>query len=70
VPTVAVKCPNLFHDEVEGSESIVLTNRTVEDRDELDALLDRRVEIHARCYCGRPTLVTKQNALLVDPDVA
>jgi len=68
MPIVAVRCPNLFHDEVEGSESIVPTNRVVADRDELDALLDRRVEIHARCYCGRPTMVTKQNAILLDED--
>jgi len=66
MPVVAVRCPNLFHDEVEGSESIVPTNRVVADREELDALLDRRVEVHARCYCGRPTMITKKNAILLD----
>ena len=65
--TVAVMCPNLFHEEVEGSESLVTSNRTVADRDELDALLARGVQIHARCYCGHATSVTRANALLVEP---
>jgi hypothetical protein len=66
VPTVAVTCPNLFHVEQEGSVSLVMTDRVVADRAALDALLDRGVEIHARCYCGRSTTVTKANAELVD----
>lgn len=64
---VAVRCPNLFHDEVEGGESIIPTDRTVHDRAELDEIVERGVEIHARCYCGRSTTVTKANALLLDP---
>lgn len=66
MPSVAVVCPNLFHDEVEGSESLVVTPTVVADRDELDALLDRGVEIHGRCYCGHSTLVNTTNALLVE----
>jgi hypothetical protein len=66
MPSVAVACPNLFHAEQEGGESLVLTDRTVADRAELDALLDRGVEIHARCYCGRSTRVTRRNAQLVE----
>jgi len=65
--SVAVKCKNLFHSEIEGSESIVPVDRQVADRDELDALLDRGVDVHGRCYCGHATKVTKANALLVDP---
>ncbi len=66
---VAVRCPNLFHEEVEGDvESIVTTSRTVADRAELDDLLARRVEIHARCYCGHATSVTSKNALLLETD--
>jgi hypothetical protein len=67
VPIVAVTCPNLFHPEQEGGVSLILTDRVVTDRAELDALLDRGVEIHARCYCGHSTLVTRDNAELVDP---
>ena len=63
--TVAVNCPNLFHPEQEGGESLVLTDRVVADRAELDALLARGVEIHARCYCGKSTMVTMANAVLV-----
>ena len=65
--TVAVACPNLFHAEQEGGESLVMTNRVVDGRAELDALLEQGVEIHARCYCGRSTTVTKRNAQLVEP---
>jgi len=65
--TVAVRCPNLFHDEVEGGESIIPTDRTVRDRAELEAIVARGVEIHARCYCGRSTTVTKANALFIAP---
>jgi hypothetical protein len=61
-----VTCPNLFHPEQEGGESLILTDRVVADRAELDALLERGVEIHARCYCGRSTMVTPGNAQLVD----
>jgi hypothetical protein len=69
VPTVAVDCPNLFHPEQEGGSSLVMTDRVVADRAELDALLARGVEIHARCYCGRSTTVTRANAELIDaPD--
>ncbi len=64
--TVAVRCPNLFHDEVEGGESIVPTDRQVADRAELEQLVARGVEIHARCYCGSSTTVTMANALLLD----
>ena len=67
MPTVAVTCPNLFHPEQEGSVSLVMTDRVVADRAELDALLARGVEIHARCYCGRSTTVTPANAELVEP---
>ena len=67
MPTVAVTCPNLFHTEQEGSVSLVLTDRVVAGRAELDDLLSRGVEIHARCYCGRSTMVTKTNAELVEP---
>ena len=67
MPTVAVTCPNLFHVEQEGSVSLILTDRVVESREELDALLDKGVEIHARCYCGRSTTVTPRNAELVEP---
>jgi hypothetical protein len=63
---VAVMCPNLFHAEVEGGESLVPTDRTVADRAELDELLARGVEIHARCYCGHATMVTPTNAQLVE----
>jgi hypothetical protein len=70
VPTVAVTCPNLFHTEQEGGVSLVLTDRAVADRAELDALLARGVEIHARCYCGRSTTVTARNAELVEPPTA
>lgn len=66
MPTVAVLCPNLFHAEQEGGESLVLTDRVVADRAELDALLERGVEVHARCYCGHSTLVTARNAQLVE----
>lgn len=66
MPTVAVRCPNRFHDEVEGGESLVLTDRVVADRDELEALLARGVEVHARCYCGHTTMVKAVDALLVD----
>jgi hypothetical protein len=66
VPTVAVKCANLFHDEVEGLESIVSTRRIVQDRAELERLLAKGVEVHARCYCGHVTPVTEQNAVLVE----
>ena len=66
MPTVAVLCRNRFHDEVEGSESTVITTTSVDGREELDALLDRGVEIHGRCYCGHSTMITKANALLVD----
>ena len=66
MPSVAVQCPNLFHDEVEGSQSIAETATTVADRGELDALLARGVELHARCYCGHSTTVTAINALLID----
>ena len=65
--TVAVTCPNLFHLEQEGSTSRVVTDTEVADRTELDQLLERGVEIHARCYCGRSTTVTATNAELVDP---
>jgi hypothetical protein len=64
---VAVACPNLFHAEQEGGESLVMTDRAVADRAELQALLDRGVEIHARCYCGRSTPVSMGNAELVEP---
>jgi hypothetical protein len=67
VPIVAVTCPNLFHVEQEGSVSLILTDREVADRAELAALLERGVEIHARCYCGRSTTVTSANAELVEP---
>jgi hypothetical protein len=67
VPTVAVTCPNLFHPEQEGGVSLILTDRSVSDRAELEALLERGVEIHARCYCGRSTMVTTRNAELVEP---
>lgn len=67
---VAVRCPNLFHEEVEGDvESIVPSGRTVVDRAELDDLLARGVEIHARCYCGHVTAVTTKNALLLEADL-
>ena len=62
---VTVRCPNLFHDEVEGGESIVVTDRLVASADELDELLARGVEIHARCYCGYVTAVTSSAAVLV-----
>jgi len=65
--TVAVRCPNLFHDEVEGGESIIPTDRQVADRAELEEIVARGVEIHARCYCGRSTTVTMANALLLEP---
>jgi hypothetical protein len=64
---VSVTCPNLFHSEQEGGVSLVLTDRVVADRAELDSLLGRGVEIHARCYCGRSTMVTVRNAELVEP---
>jgi hypothetical protein len=67
VPIIAVTCPNLFHDEQEGGVSLVLTDRAVADRAELDALLARGVEVHARCYCGRSTTVTGGNAELIEP---
>ena len=67
MPTVAVTCPNLFHVEQEGGVSLIMTDRVVADRAELDALLDRGVEVHARCYCGRSTMVTTRNAELVEP---
>jgi hypothetical protein len=67
VPVVAVTCPNLFHVEQEGGVSLIMTDRVVGDRAELDALLARGVEIHARCYCGRSTMVTTGNAELVEP---
>lgn len=67
MPTVAVTCPNLFHAEQEGGVSLIMTDRVVGDRAELDALLERGVEIHARCYCGRSTMVTALNGQLVDP---
>ena len=63
---VAVRCPNLFHDEVEGGESIVVTDRLVASREELDELVGRGVEIHARCYCGYVTAVTSSAAMLVE----
>ena len=64
---VAVPCANLFHDEVEGGEApLVATNHVVADRDELDALLVRGVDIHGRCYCGHVTAVATANAVLVD----
>jgi hypothetical protein len=63
---VATPCANLFHAEVEGGDDVVVTTtRTVVDRAELDELLGRGVEIHARCYCGHVTLVTTANALLL-----
>lgn len=63
---VAAPCANLFHAEVEGSDDVVVTtSRTVADRAELDDLLRRGVEVHARCYCGHVTFVTPTNALLV-----
>lgn len=67
MPTVAVTCPNLFHTEQEGGVSLIMTDRVVADRAELDELLGRGVEIHARCYCGRSTTVTAGNAELVEP---
>lgn len=67
---VVVPCANLFHEEIEGTDAPMLTtSRTVEDRAELDALLDRRVQIHGRCYCGHVTSVTVANAVLLDEDV-
>jgi hypothetical protein len=66
---VAVPCANLFHEEVEGNESpLITTSRTVEDRAELDDLLGRRVQVHGRCYCGHVTAVTAANAVLVAVD--
>jgi hypothetical protein len=65
---VAVRCPNLFHDEVEGGESLVVTDRVVASAEELDELLGRGVEVHARCYCGYVTGVTSAAAMLVDAD--
>ena len=67
---VAVSCANLFHEEVEGGEApLITTPRSVADRAELDDLLDRKVQIHGRCYCGHVTAVTAANAVLVDePD--
>ncbi len=61
---VAVRCANLFHDEVEGGESIVTITRTVTSRAELEDLLRAGVDLHARCYCGHATPVTAANALL------
>lgn len=70
MPRVAVSCANLFHAEVEGDDApVIITSRTVADRDELDDLLGRKVQIHGRCYCGHVTSVTEANALLVDDDV-
>lgn len=65
--TIAVVCPNLFHAEQEGGEALVRTDSVVSDRAELDAMLERGVEIHARCYCGRSTMVTSRNAELIEP---
>ncbi len=67
--SVAVRCKSLFHEEIEGSESIVLLDRQVADQAELDALLDRGVDLHGRCYCGHATKVTKANVLLIEPSV-
>lgn len=67
MPRVAVTCANLFHEEVEGDDApVIATPRTVADRAELDDLLERRVQIHGRCYCGHVTSVTTDNALLID----
>ena len=64
---VSVPCANLFHDEVEGGEApLVGTTHEVADRPALDALLERGVDIHGRCYCGHVTAVTADNAVLVD----
>ncbi|MGB0114348.1 MAG: hypothetical protein WBP59_14090 [Ilumatobacteraceae bacterium] len=63
---VAVRCANLFHDEVEGGESVVTITRTVASRAELDELLERGVDLHGRCYCGHATPVTRANAILTD----
>ena len=71
MPTVAVECSNLFHEEIEGTGTYtVVTDRVVADRAELDDLLARGVEIHGRCYCGHTTMVTGRNALLVDDPAA
>jgi hypothetical protein len=68
---VAVPCSNLFHEEIEGNDAPVLTTtRSVQDRDELDDLLARKVQIHGRCYCGHVTAVTRANALLIDEPAA
>ena len=55
----------LFHEEQEGGVSLVMTDRVVADRAELDEVLGRGIEIHARCYCGKSTTVTTSNARLV-----
>ena len=69
MPRVAVSCANLFHEEVEGDDApVIITSRTVADRDELDDLIGRKVQIHGRCYCGHVTSVTASNALLVDDE--
>ena len=68
---VAVPCANLFHEEVEGGEPPLLTtSRSVESRGELDELLGRKVQVHARCYCGHVTAVMVANAVLVDEPAA
>lgn len=64
---VAVRCSNLFHEEVEGGDApLITTSREVADRAELDDLLGRNVQIHGRCYCGHVTAVTSANAQLID----
>jgi hypothetical protein len=45
---------------------LVVTSQVVTDRDELDALLARGVDIHGRCYCGHVTAVDPSVAVLVD----